>query len=171
MSAKRKSSITKQEPILVQVCKAIGATKSGPKGASRASIANYLINNNGRTSGAAFNAHLRKSIAKGIETGVLRQGDTAQRFKLGENAKALTNPKKPKKKKAPKKKPAKKSAKKKKTTKKKAASKKKKPAKKTTKKRKSTASKKKKPAKKVTKKKAPKKKPAKKSAKRKSSKK
>merc|ERR1712130_143549 len=86
------------------ICKAIGAIKSGSKGASRAAIANYLCNNNGKTAGGRFNASLRNAIKKGLESGALRQGDTAQRFKLGENAKSVTNPPKAKKKKVVKKK-------------------------------------------------------------------
>merc|ERR1712154_611068 len=115
-------------------------SKSGNKGATRAAIANYLCNNNGKTAGGAFNAHLRNAIKKGMEAGVLRQGDSAQRFKLAENAKSVTNPPKPKKKKV---------VKKKKVSKKKKASKKK-PKKKVSKKKKTT---KKKSTKKTTKKK------------------
>merc|ERR1712193_282891 len=103
----------------------------------RAAIANYLCNNNGKTAGGRFNASLRNAIKKGLESGALRQGDTAQRFKLGENAKSVTNPPKAKKKKV---------VKKKKVSKKRT---KKKSKKKTTKKKKVT---KKKSAKKVTKK-------------------
>merc|ERR1712130_735641 len=109
------------------ICKAIGAIESGSKGASRAAIANYLCNNNGKTAGGRFNASLRNAIKKGLESGALRQGDTAQRFKLGENAKSVTNPPKAKKKKVSKKKPKKKTTKKKskkKTTKKKKVTKK-----------------------------------------------
>merc|ERR1712045_648962 len=126
------------------ICKAIGAIRGGPKGASRAAIANYLCNNNGKTAGAMFNAHLRNAIKKGLESGALRQGDSAQRFKLGENAKSVTNPPKAKKKKVVKKKKV--SKKKKKVTKKKSTKKKTTKKKTTTKKKKVS---KKKPAKKV----------------------
>ena len=156
---------------IFMICKAIGAIKSGNQGASRAAIANFICKNYKKEAGARFNATLRNAIKKGIEAGIIRAGATAQRFKLGEKAKSVTNPPKPKKKKkvTKKKKPAKKS-KKKKTTKKKVTKKKK------------TASKKKKitkkkPAKKTTKKKTTKKKtvtkkkPAKKSAKKKTTKK
>eukprot|EP01083_Nonionella_stella_P281249 956994_1 len=123
----------KSAPTIFLICKAIGQIKSGYKGASRAAIANYLVANNGKTAGASFNAVLRNTLKKGIESGVLRAGDTAQRFKLGENAKSITNPPKPKKKK-------KKVVKKKKVTKKK--------KKKVTKKKKKTTKKKKKVTKK-----------------------
>merc|ERR1712045_1110963 len=146
------------------ICKAIGAIRGGPKGASRAAIANYLCNNNGKTAGGRFNASLRNAIKKGLESGALRQGDTAQRFKLGENAKSVTNPPKAKKKKVVKKK---KVSKKKKKVIKKKSTKKKSTKKKTTKKKKVS---KKKPAKKVSKKKANKRKPAKKTTKKKSTK-
>ena len=123
-------------PMIFLICKAIGAIKSGNKGASRAAIANYLVNNNGKTAGGMFNAHLRNALKKGIESGVLKQGDSAQRFKLGEKAKSVTNPPKPKKKKVVKKK--KKVTKKKKKTTKKSKKKVTKKKKKTTKKKKST---------------------------------
>merc|ERR1712154_504489 len=93
MSGKAKKAAPK---MIFLICKAIGATKSGNKGASRAAIANYLCNNNGKTAGGVFNANLRMALKKGIEAGVLRQGDSAQRFKLGEKAKTVTNPPKPK---------------------------------------------------------------------------
>ena len=117
-----------KESTIYMVCKAVGAIrKGGNKGVSRAAIANYLVENFGKTAGAHFNATLRTALAKGIAAGVLKQGENAQRFKLGENAKAVTNPPKPKKKKVVKKKKAVSKKKKKKVTKKKkAASKKKK---------------------------------------------
>merc|ERR1712024_231646 len=124
----KKGSWTKYDFL---ICKAIGALRSGPKGASRAAIANYLCNNNGKTAGGRFNASLRNAINKGLESGALRQGDTAQRFKLGENAKSVTNPPKAKKKKVVKKKKVSKKKPKKKVTKKKSK-------KKTTKKKKVT---------------------------------
>ena len=134
----------KKESTIYMVCKAIGAVrKGGSKGVSRAAIANYLVANFGKTAGAHFNATLRQALAKGIKAGVLREGETAQRFKLGENAKSVTNPPKAKRKKVVKKKVTKKRkvSKKKKTTKrkkKKTASKKKKPSKKVSKKKKRT---------------------------------
>ena len=129
----------KKESTIYMVCKAIGAVrKGGSKGVSRAAIANYLVANFGKTAGAHFNATLRQALAKGIKAGVLRKGQTAQRFKLGENAKSVTNPPKAKRKKVAKKK----------VTKKKKVSKKK-----TTKKKKKTALNKRKPSKKVSKKK------------------
>merc|ERR1712087_942911 len=93
----------------------------------------------GKTAGGRFNASLRNAIKKGLESGALRQGDTAQRFKLGENAKSVTNPPKAKKKKVVKKKKVSKKKPKKKATKKKSAKKvTKKSKKKTTKKKKVT---------------------------------
>jgi len=175
----------KPESTIYMVCKAIGAVKKGGnKGVSRASIANYLVQNNGKTAGAQFNATLRKALAKAVAAGVLKHGETAQRFKLGENAKSVTNPPKPKKKKVVKKKKTVTKKKKKKVTKKKKKTVSKK--KKTVSKKKKTVSKKKKPAskkkktvskkKKTTKKKtkktvSKKKKVSKKTAKKKSAKK
>ena len=137
-----------KESTIYMVCKAVGAIrKGGNKGVSRAAIANYLVENFGKTAGAHFNATLRTALAKGIAAGVLKQGENAQRFKLGENAKAVTNPPKPKKKKVVKKKKAVSKKKKKKVTKKKkkTVSKKKKAA---SKKKKTVSSKKKKVVKK-----------------------
>ena len=134
-----------KESTIYMVCKAVGAIrKGGNKGVSRAAIANYLVENFGKTAGAHFNATLRTALAKGIAAGVLKQGENAQRFKLGENAKAVTNPPKPKKKKVVKKKKAVSKKKKKKVTKKKKKTVSKK--KKVTKKKKKTVSKKKKAA-------------------------
>eukprot|EP00483_Globobulimina_turgida_P012826 UN12850 len=74
------------------ICKAICAIKQYHGGASRTAIANHIIKNFGKTAGAHFNTALRKALKKGIEDGVIKQGDTIQRFKLGENAKSITNP-------------------------------------------------------------------------------
>merc|ERR1712096_337570 len=134
------------------ICKAIGAVKlGGNKGVSRQAIANYLIANNGKTAGGNFNANLRRALQSGIAAKIIRFGDSQQRYKLGENAKACTNPKKraPAKAKKAKKKA---SSKKKRVSKKKTVSKKKKKA----------APKKKKPASKKKKKVTPKKKASKK---------
>ena len=120
------------------------------KGASRSAIAAWIQGNCSKEAGAMFNARLRTALNKGIENGVLTQGNTAQRFRIGVLPQA-TKPKKKvvsKKKKAPKRKTA---SKKKKASKKKTASKKKKPA---SKKKKKAAPKKKKSAKKSSKKKA-----------------
>ena len=120
------------------------------KGASRAAIAAWIQANCSKEAGAMFNARLRTALNKGIEKGVLKEGNTPQRFRIGELPKA-TKPKKKKvvskKKKVSKKKTKtaskKKKVSKKKASKKKSASKKKKPA---SKKKKKPASKKKKPA-------------------------
>ena len=137
---------------ILLVCKAIKAIGQRQGGASRQAICAYLVANNGKKAGGAFNANLRRALSKGVESGVLKQGATAQRFKFGEGAKALLAP--PKKKKVVKKKKKTVKKKKKVTKKKKKTTKKKK--KKVTKKKKKTATKKRK----VTKKK-----PAKKSKK------
>jgi len=116
MSAKKKSVSKPTSPTFIfMICKAIGGIKSGNQGASRTAIANYIIKNFGKTAGGHFNASIRSALKKGIASGVLKQGNTSQRFKLGEKAKSITNP--PKNKKSKKKKVTKK--KKKKTTKKK----------------------------------------------------
>ena len=101
------------------------------KGASRQAIAAWIQSNFSKEAGAMFNARLRTALNKGIETGVLKEGNTAQRFRVGELPKAAKPKKKKaasKKKKTPKKKKKSASKKKKKVSKKKASSKKKKPA-------------------------------------------
>ena len=109
------------------------------KGASRGAIAAWIQKNCSKEAGAMFNARLRTALNKGIEKGVLKEGNTASRFRIGELPKAA----KPKKKKVVSKKKKKTPKKKKKASskKKKSASKKKKPASK-----KKSASKKRKPA-------------------------
>ena len=118
------------------------------KGASRQAIAAWIQTNFSKEAGAMFNARLRTALNKGIEKGVLKEGNTPQRFRIG----VLPKPDKPKKKKvaSKKKKPA--------SKKKKASSKKKKPASK--KKKSASGSKKKKPASKKKKPASKKRKPA-----------
>merc|ERR1712244_218623 len=85
----------KQATFLELVIKAIPAIKDR-KGASRAAIAKWIQTNCGKEGGGQFNAVLRKALTKGIESGVLKQGNTDQRYRIGELPK-------PKKKKTPKK--------------------------------------------------------------------
>ena len=143
---------------LEMVCEAIPLIRDR-KGASRAAIASWIQNNCSKEAGAMFNARLRTALNKGIESGVLKEGNTTQRYRIG----VLPKPTKPKKKKV--------ASKKKTTSKKKKATGSKK--KKASSKKKKSASKKKKPASKKKKKpsKASKKKPSKASKKKSSSKK
>ena len=114
-AAKKKKSAKASGPSTISlVLQAIGAIKSGNKGASRAAIANWILANSGKSAGAHFNAVLRRALKTALANGVLVPGATSQRFKLGAAAKATK-----KKKAAPKRK---KSA----TKKRKGASKKKK---------------------------------------------
>eukprot|EP01084_Bolivina_argentea_P139202 244889_1 len=129
MSAKKKEATKKaaSSPFIFLICTAIKTLKGGKKGVSRIAIANYLISNNNKTAGGQFNSNLLRALKKGIESNILKHGETQQRFKLDEKAKSIINPPKPKskpKKKTPKKK-AKKKSKKKKTPKKKSVKKKK----------------------------------------------
>ena len=100
MSAKSaKKAAPKQPSFIFMICKAIGAVRGGAKGASRPAIAAWIQKNFNKSAGGMFNASLRNALKKGIEQGILRAGDSNQRFKLGEKAKSITNPPKPKKKK------------------------------------------------------------------------
>ena len=127
------------------IIQAIGATKAGNKGVSRAAIASWILSNSNKTAGGRFNSVLRRALAAALEQGILRPGVTAQRFKLG------TLPKKAKK--VVKKKKAKKVTKKKKSSAKKAKKAgKKKTTKKTKKSKKKVVSKKKKTSSKKNKK-------------------
>merc|ERR1739842_151793 len=82
-------------------------------GASRAAIASWVQEHHKKEAGPAFNAYLRTAIKKGLESGVLKEGQTPQRFRIDQ----LPKPKKatPKKSSSSKKKTAKKTATKKKT--------------------------------------------------------
>ena len=117
-------------------------------GASRTAIANWICTNKGKEHGPHFNAALRRALKSGLANGQLKQGTTAQRFKLVKKTKAkkVAKAKKKVSKKKPSKKRVAKSAKKapKKATKKS----KKKPAKKSAKKKVSKKVSKKKPARK-----------------------
>merc|ERR1711971_761668 len=110
------------------IVKAIVAIKDR-RGCSRSAIARWIQINLGKESGSTFNAALRSALKKGIESGLFKEGNSKQRFRIGVLPKA---PKPKKKTNSKKKKPAskkksskKKSASKKKSSKKKAGSKKK----------------------------------------------
>ncbi len=138
-----KFSIKTMSPpsFLAMVVEAIGSASHNRQGTSRAAIANFISNKYNKEKNGGFNAHIRKAIEKGINEHIIKQGDTSQRFKLGNKVKEFRKSLQPKKKKK------KTVSKKKKTSaKKKSASKKKKSAakkKKTTSKKKKTKPKKK----------------------------
>merc|ERR1719410_495728 len=104
----------------MMVTEAVQALKDR-KGASRAAIARWVQINHNKEGGSTFNSYLRTAIKKGLESGVLKEGQSSQRFKIGVMPKVV----KPKKKVASKKKAG---SKKKGSSKKKAGSKKKKVA-------------------------------------------
>merc|ERR1719466_711736 len=54
------------------------------KGASRSAIARWIQINFEKESGSLFNSYLRTAIKKGLQSGVLKEGETAQRFKIGD---------------------------------------------------------------------------------------
>merc|ERR1739838_781343 len=84
MSASTKSTAAKEKSVsyLDMVIQAIQAVKDR-KGASRAAIARWVQINHNKEGGSAFNAYLRTAITKGMESGVLKEGQSAQRFKIG----------------------------------------------------------------------------------------
>merc|ERR1719203_2098090 len=147
MSAKGKTSAATQQKTsyLDMVVESVQALKDR-KGASRAAIARWVQINHKKEGGAAFNAYLRSAIKKGLESGILKEGQSAQRFKIGQLPKAVKPKKKvvsKKKSSSSKKKTAKKTAtKKKSSSKKKGSSKKKSGSKKKTNSKKKTGSKK-----------------------------
>ena len=156
MSARKKATPKKAShpAYKFMIFEAIASQRTAGKGSSRQAIASYIQSTYKINAGASFNAVLRRALAAGIQSGVLCQGATAQRFKLTDAGRTeRTNANKPK----PKKKKKKVVKKKKKTTKKK--------KKKTTKKKKKKVTKKKKKVTKKKKKVSKKKKPAKKSKK------
>merc|ERR1712154_189485 len=87
----------KHESFLDMVIKAIPAIKDR-KGASRMGIASWIQDNYNKEAGKAFNNYLRTALKKGMDSGVLTQGQTEKRFRIG------VLPKAPKKKTTPKKK-------------------------------------------------------------------
>merc|ERR1712228_1064313 len=121
MSAKAKVA-TEQKKATYQemIVKAIVAIKDR-RGCSRSAIARWIQINCEKSSGSTFNAALRSAIKKGLESGLFKEGNSKQRFRIG------VLPKAPKKKVASKKKKtnSKKKVSKKKSSKKKAGSKKK----------------------------------------------
>merc|ERR1712123_187436 len=110
------SAAAKEQKItyLDMTIEAIQALKDR-KGASRMAIAQWVQEHHQKEAGSAFNAYLRSEIKKGLESGVLKEGQSAQRFRIGELPKAVK----------PKKKQTASSTKKKAATKKKGSSKKK----------------------------------------------
>merc|ERR1712083_985494 len=106
----------------------------------RSAIARWIQINCEKSSGSTFNAALRSAIKKGIESGLFKEGNSKQRFRIGVLPKAPKKKVASKKKKVPSKK---KSSKKKASKKKKTASKKKSSSKKKTGSKKKTSSKKK----------------------------
>merc|ERR1712106_587082 len=92
----KKGSSAKEETVtyLDMVVQSVQALKDR-KGASRAAIARWVQINHKKEGGSAFNSYLRNAIKKGLESGVLKEGQSAQRFKIGTLPKVV----KPKKKK------------------------------------------------------------------------
>merc|ERR1712087_287241 len=116
MSAKAKVVTEKKATYQEMIVKAIVAIKDR-RGCSRSAIARWIQINCEKSSGSTFNAALRSAIKKGLESGLFKEGNSKQRFRIG------VLPKAPKKKVASKKKKT--NSKKKKTASKKKSSKKK----------------------------------------------
>lgn len=116
----------KSDSMVTLVVKALVAIRSSKKGTSRQAVANWIFANTDKTPSAAFNGWLRRAFATGMGKNLFVQGETKQRYKLGEAAKNYGKPKKKvvKKKKAAGSKKKKTTKKKKKTTAKKSTKKK-----------------------------------------------
>ena len=100
-SAKKPTKVSKRAPSTIfMICEAIKTIKPGRKGVSRQAIASYIIEKYNKEAGARFNTNLRNALKKGLESAVLVQGETTQRYKLGLESQSIINPPKPKKKKA-----------------------------------------------------------------------
>ncbi|MES1912771.1 MAG: hypothetical protein MHM6MM_004996 [Cercozoa sp. M6MM] len=105
-SASKKASASPPKYIDMVVM-AIKEARDFTRGASRAKIASWIKSNYPQCDTGAFNTALRNALNKGIEDGVLAQGETSQRFKHVPAALKAAE-KTPKKKAAAKKTPAKK---------------------------------------------------------------
>merc|ERR1712087_320509 len=116
MSAKAKVVTEKKATYQEMIVKAIVAIKDR-RGCSRSAIARWIQINCEKSSGSTFHGALRSAIKKGLESGLFKEGNSKQRFRIG------VLPKAPKKKVASKKKKT--NSKKKKTASKKKSSKKK----------------------------------------------
>merc|ERR1711971_1124132 len=119
MSAKAKVA-EKKATYQEMIVKAIVAIKDR-RGCSRSAIARWIQINLGKESGSIFNAALRSALKKGIESGLFKEGNSKQRFRIGVLPKA---PKPKKKTNSKKKKPASKKKSSKKKSKKKSSKKK-----------------------------------------------
>merc|ERR1712130_316371 len=83
-------SSTKKETFTEMIIRAIPSIKDR-KGASRTAIANWIQTNCGKESGSSFNAFLRNALKKGIDSGLLKEGATSQRFRIGQLPKPKKN--------------------------------------------------------------------------------
>ena len=86
-SPRKKKAAASHPTYRDMIRKAIGGSRPGPQGASRAKIKNYILANFKVTNGAHTNGAIRRALASGMADGFFRAGATAQRFKLGDAAK------------------------------------------------------------------------------------
>ena len=82
MSARTAHKDPKKQTYLEMVVEAIPMIKDR-KGASRQAIATWIQNECGKVAGSTFNVHLRGALKKGIESGILKEGNTDQRYRIG----------------------------------------------------------------------------------------
>lgn len=86
--------VAKGESMLTLVMKALVAIRSSKKGVSRQAVANWVVANSDKQAGPAFNSWMRRALKAGLEKNLLKQGETNQRYKLGDEAKSFGKPKK-----------------------------------------------------------------------------
>merc|ERR1712244_94831 len=82
MSAKSKAPEPKKETYSEMIVKAILAIKDR-KGCSRSAIARWIQINCNKEGGSLFNSYLRVALKKGIESGLFKEGNSKQRFRIG----------------------------------------------------------------------------------------
>lgn len=102
MSGRKKTSPKKAHhpAYKFMIFEAITSQRTAGKGSTRAVIAKYIQTTYKLEAGSAFDSALRRALAAGMKSGVLTQGETAQRYKLTDSGRAeRKNANKPKPKK------------------------------------------------------------------------
>jgi len=84
----KKSKSAQHPPYMKMIFDAITQTSHFGRSISAAAIRNYIKNNyDGLGEGGLFTANIRKALHKGLDDGLLEQGDTLQQYKLSAKGK------------------------------------------------------------------------------------